>query len=83
MVDGADSIAFRLMYNAMRDAYEPALPALAVLMAEEVGRPAAYRTLAAAIVAGDAAEAGRAARELLEPATTAIVDALSRAEEQP
>ena len=39
IVDGADSIAFRLMYNTLRATYEPALPALAAVMADEVGRP--------------------------------------------
>jgi DNA-binding FadR family transcriptional regulator len=33
VVDGADSIAFRLMYNTLRATYEPALPALAAMMA--------------------------------------------------
>ena len=47
VVDGADSIAFRLMYNTLRAAYEPALPALATMMAAEVGRPQAYRAIAA------------------------------------
>ena len=46
VVDGADSIAFRLMFNTLRAAYEPALPALATLMAAEVGQTQAYRTLA-------------------------------------
>ena len=55
IVDGADSIAFRLMYNTLRATYEPALPALAGVMADEVGRPQAYRELADAIVAGDPA----------------------------
>ena len=39
VVDGADSIVFRLMYNTLRATYEPALPALAAVMAAEVGRP--------------------------------------------
>lgn len=72
VVDGADSITFRLMYNTLRAAYEPALPALAVIMAAEVGRPQAYRELAAAISAGDADAAKHAALNLLEPATTAL-----------
>ena len=55
IVDGADSIAFRLMYNTLRATYEPALPALAAVMADEVGRPQAYRELAEAISAGDPA----------------------------
>jgi DNA-binding FadR family transcriptional regulator len=76
IVDGADSIAFRLMYNTLRATYEPALPALAAIMTAEVGRPDAYRAVAAAVVAGDPPAAADAARDLLEPATTALLDAL-------
>jgi len=72
VVDGADSITFRLMYNSLRAAYEPALPALAVVMAAEVGRPQAYRELTCAISAGDAPAAKQTAHNLLEPATTAL-----------
>jgi GntR family transcriptional regulator, transcriptional repressor for pyruvate dehydrogenase complex len=81
IVDGADSIVFRLMYNTLRASYEPALPALATVMAAEVGRPEAYRRLADAIDAGDPAEAGRAAVDLLEPATTAMLAAISSLED--
>jgi len=81
VVDGADSIVFRLMYNTLRAAYEPALPALATVMQSEVGRPDAYRRVADAIVAGDAGGAASAARELLEPATVALISALSSLEE--
>jgi GntR family transcriptional regulator, transcriptional repressor for pyruvate dehydrogenase complex len=76
IVDGADSIAFRLMYNTLRATYEPALPALAVVMSGEVGRPQAYRELADAITAGDPVRARQAAHDLLEPATTALLSAL-------
>jgi DNA-binding FadR family transcriptional regulator len=72
VVDAADSIVFRLMYNTLRAAYEPALPALAMLMAAEVGRPDAYRRVAEAITAGDSDRAADAARELLEPGTIAL-----------
>ena len=77
IVDGADSIVFRLMFNTLRTAYEPALPALATLMAAEVGRSQSYRDLAAAIAAGDPAAAEAAARRLLEPATAALMAALT------
>ncbi|MCW2512184.1 MAG: lutR [Mycobacterium sp.] len=80
VVDGADSIAFRLMYNTLRATYEPALPALAVMMADEVGRPDAYRSVAAAIREGDPAAAERAARDLLEPATVGLLAALDELE---
>ncbi|AEV75422.1 transcriptional regulator [Mycolicibacterium rhodesiae NBB3] len=82
IVDGADSIAFRLMYNTLRATYEPALPALAAVMADEVGRPQAYRELADAIAAGDPTRARAAAHDLLEPATTALLVALDDLEDQ-
>ncbi|OBK71855.1 FadR/GntR family transcriptional regulator [Mycobacterium sp. 1274761.0] len=83
VVDGADSIVFRLMYNTLRATYEPALPALATVMTAEVGRPQAYRTVADAIAAGDPAGARKAAIELLEPATAAMLAVLNDLEEQP
>lgn len=79
VVDGADSIAFRLMYNTLRATYEPAL---ATVMADEVGRPAAYRELADAITAGDPERARKAAQDLLEPATTGLLTAIDTLEEQ-
>jgi DNA-binding FadR family transcriptional regulator len=81
VVDGADSIAFRLMYNTLRATYEPALPALATMMADEVGRTDGYRAVAAAIRAGDPVAAEHAARALLEPATTAMLDVIAALEE--
>ncbi|MGW4099427.1 FadR/GntR family transcriptional regulator [Mycobacterium sp. NPDC004974] len=81
VVDGADSIAFRLMYNTLRQTYEPALPALATMMAAEVGRPDAYRRIVEAIEVGDPAAARAAAQDLLEPATNALMGALEALEE--
>ncbi|WP_069162003.1 FadR/GntR family transcriptional regulator [Nocardia altamirensis] len=77
VVDAADSIVFRLMFNMLRAAYEPALVALAPIMSAEVGNVGAYRELAAAIVAGRPQEAAETARALLEPATTALIAVLS------
>lgn len=65
LVDGADSIVYRLLYNDLRAVYEPAVEALAGLMAAEVGSAARYRALAAAVVGGDAAEARTIADALL------------------
>ncbi len=76
VVDAADSIVFRLMFNMLRAAYEPALVALAPIMSAEVGNIGAYRELAAAIVAGRPQEAAEIARALLEPATTALIEVL-------
>lgn len=77
VVDAADSIVFRLMFNTLRATYEPALSALATVMAAEVGRTELYRQVAHAISAGDPAGARRAATELLEPATHDLLTALS------
>ena len=76
VVDGADSIALRLMYNTLRATYEPALPALAVMMAGEVSSVDGYRDIVAAIRASDPAAAENAARDLLKPATDSLLAAL-------
>jgi DNA-binding FadR family transcriptional regulator len=65
------------MYNTLRATYEPALPALPTVMAAEVGRPDAYRKLADVIEAGDPAGAKQAAIDLLEPATTTMIAAIT------
>jgi len=83
IVDGADSIAFRLMFNSLRAAYEPALAALATVMSAEVDRIDNYRTLADAIVVGDPEAARRAAEDLLAPATGALHAVIRQLEEMP
>jgi GntR family transcriptional repressor for pyruvate dehydrogenase complex len=81
VVDGADSIAFRLMFNSLRAAYEPALGALATVMADEVGRIEAYRALTDAILASDPDRATRAAEDLLRPATGTFLNAINALEQ--
>ncbi len=77
VVDAADSVVFRMMFNSLRAAYEPALEALAGAMAEEVGQVGAYRVLTAAIAAGDPDTARAAAERVLRPATASLIAALS------
>ena len=81
VVDAADSLTFRLMFNSLRAAYEPALEALAPLMSEEVGQTGAYRVLTAAIGEGDPETARAAAERVLRPATTNLLSALQSLEE--
>ena len=81
VVDSADSLTFRLMFNSLRAAYEPALEALASLMREEVGQIGAYRVLTAAIAEGDADTARVAAERVLRPATHNLITALESLEE--
>ncbi len=80
VVDAADSPVFRMMFNSLRSAYEPALEALAPLMAAEVGQVEAYRVLTAAIAGGDAETARAAADRVLRPATDALITALAAVE---
>jgi DNA-binding FadR family transcriptional regulator len=82
VVDAADSMVFRLMFNSLRAAYEPALEALAPLMAEEVGQVDAYRLLAVALGSGDPETARAAADRVLRPATESLLAALAALEEE-
>jgi GntR family transcriptional regulator, transcriptional repressor for pyruvate dehydrogenase complex len=81
VVDAADSIVFRLMFNSLRAAYEPTLDALATLMAEEVDQPERYDALAAALADRDPDRARTAAEDLLGPATRSLVAAIDLLEE--
>jgi DNA-binding FadR family transcriptional regulator len=81
VVDGADSIALRLMYNSLRASYEPVIEAMSAVMDAEVSNQRAYRALAAAITAGRPTVAAKAAADLLRPATRALLDALNALEE--
>jgi GntR family transcriptional regulator, transcriptional repressor for pyruvate dehydrogenase complex len=76
VVDSAGSIVFRLMFNAFRAAYEPALVTLATAMTAEVKRPDAYRKVADAICSGDPAGAKKSAQDLLELANTTLMAVL-------
>ena len=82
VVDGADSITFRLMFNNLRAAYEPALAALATVLATEVEQVAAYRQLTKAIETGNASLARKRADHLLRTGhdqLEAALDALKEA----
>jgi len=73
VVDLADSIVFRLMFNSLRAAYEPAIEPLAPLLDAEVSNVDGYRAIAGTILRGDAEAAAAAADDLLRPATEALV----------
>lgn len=83
VVDAADSIVFRLLFNSLRLAYEPTISALAPVMEAEVDNLAGYRALSEAIASGDGEQAHAAADDLLRPATEAIGQLLALIESQP
>lgn len=80
LVDGADSVVFRLMFNGLRAAYEPALEALATVLGAETDRLEHYRAVVDAVRAGAPGPARAAATTLLEPATHDLLTALSELE---
>ncbi|WP_280434508.1 FadR/GntR family transcriptional regulator [Nocardia carnea] len=81
LVDAADSIVYRLLFNQLRDIYEPTMTALAGVMDAEVGRPEPYRALTEAVTAGDA-DAARTHADALLSAATAEFDTLLHRLEQ-
>jgi DNA-binding FadR family transcriptional regulator len=72
VVDAADSIVFRLLFNSLRLAYEPAIAALGPVMDAEVDNLDGYRALAEAVAHGQPDAARAAADDLLRPATEAL-----------
>lgn len=76
LVDATDNVALRLLFNALRAAYEPALPALAHVLAAEVDQVDGYRTVGRAIRDRNGSRAAASARALLRPGTTAVLEAL-------
>lgn len=79
IVDGADSIVFRLMFNSLRAAYEPALTLLAGVLDAEVGQLEPYQVLTVAVRAGDAATARAAAERVLAPTHEVLMTAIQAA----
>ncbi|MBB3038587.1 FadR/GntR family transcriptional regulator [Hoyosella altamirensis] len=77
VVDSADSIAFRLIFNSLRSAYEPMITVLAPVMEAEVSNADAYHQLAAAIAANDHQLAGTRAEALLSAGTLALSSVLN------
>jgi GntR family transcriptional repressor for pyruvate dehydrogenase complex len=83
VVDAADNLTLRLLFNALRGAYEPALGALATVLAREVAQVDRYREVAAAVRDGDGAAAEAAADALLQTGTTAVLAALDTLDATP
>ena len=74
LVEGADNVAYRLAFNSLRQVYEPALPALAPVLAGEIGDLTDHAAIVEAVGAGDALAAQDAAWALLARGTAAIAE---------
>ncbi|AEF40054.1 FadR/GntR family transcriptional regulator [Hoyosella subflava] len=77
VVDSADSIAFRLIFNSLRSAYEPMITVLAPVMEAEVSNADAYHNLATAIAANDHQLTSTRAEALLSAGTLALSSVLN------
>jgi GntR family transcriptional repressor for pyruvate dehydrogenase complex len=74
LVDGADNVAYRLAYNSLRQVYEPALAALAPVLAGEIGDLTDHEAIVQAVETGDALAAQDAAWALLARGSAAIAE---------
>jgi GntR family transcriptional repressor for pyruvate dehydrogenase complex len=83
IVDLADSIVFRMMFNNLRLAYEPAIEPLAPLLDGEVSNTEGYRLISSAVLSSDAVAAHDAADALLRPATETMVHFLDAYQDEP
>lgn len=79
VVEGSDNLAYRLLWNTLRDTTERLLPLLTQVLAGENGDPEAFAVLAAAIRRGAGDDARALARALVvrgEEAVSLALDAL-------
>ncbi|WP_100524765.1 FadR/GntR family transcriptional regulator [Mycobacteroides abscessus] len=82
VIDTADSIAFRLVFNTMRDSYVRALDVLVNVIMAEVGDIGHYRALADAIALADPDAAQDAAAGMLALGTKAFDKLLREMEKE-
>ncbi|HVX16472.1 MAG TPA: GntR family transcriptional regulator [Acidimicrobiales bacterium] len=76
LVEGADNVAYRLAFNSLRQVYEPVLPVLAGILADEFGDLDDHRAIVAAVADRDPATAQDAAWALLARGTAAMESVL-------
>lgn len=77
VVDSTASIAFRLIFNSLRNAYEPLINVLATALEAEVSNAQAYLALADAIAANDEHSAHQHAHQLLLAGTNSLTSVLN------
>lgn len=65
LVEGSENLAYRLLWNTLRQSYEACLPLLTGVLATENGDAAAFESLASAVRRGDTRAAETRARTLV------------------
>lgn len=80
VVAGSANVAFRLMFNALRETYEQMLDAVSVLVEDEVRDVDGHRALAVAVARHDTADAERKAARVLDRSTATALQAIEALE---
>jgi GntR family transcriptional regulator, transcriptional repressor for pyruvate dehydrogenase complex len=78
VVDGSGNVVYRLLFNALEQAYLPAMDALAQVLAEELTDLDSYRALVEAIDRGNGAQAAAVGRRLIGLGTSAAMAAIDQ-----
>lgn len=76
LVDASDNVVHRLLFNVLRQAYEPVMDALAVVLRDEVSDVAGYAAIVDVVRAGDPSAAGAAVHAVVDRGTRATVEAI-------
>ncbi len=74
MVDASGNVVHRLLFNALRRAYEPVMEALAVVMQAEVSNIDGHAAVLVALEAGDPEAAARAVHAVVDHGAQATVE---------
>ncbi len=77
IIAGSGNLAYRMAFNSMNAAYQPALPVVAELLSEELRDTEAHAALATAIASGEPDTAQEAARLVLRRSAQQRDEALS------
>jgi GntR family transcriptional repressor for pyruvate dehydrogenase complex len=78
VVDASGNVVHRLLFNALRRAYEPVMDALLVVMRDEVSDVDGYAAVVAALEARDPARAEAAVRAVVDHGARATVEVIDQ-----
>jgi GntR family transcriptional repressor for pyruvate dehydrogenase complex len=77
LITGSGNVVYRMAFNSMNAAYQPALPVMAQILSEELRDTQAHRALANAVAQRDPASAKAAAHYVLRRSAQQREDALA------
>jgi GntR family transcriptional repressor for pyruvate dehydrogenase complex len=82
LVEGSDNIAYRLVFNSLREAYDRLRELLVEVLGEELRDLAAYRAIAEAIQREDDLSAATVARAVMEQGSSAVFQLIAAIAEE-